>query len=72
MMMECKKTMKSSRYLICRVERAPEPMCIIGSEEAFQNLNYSCKMSQGLNLVLTVDPTLNFGDFFSLQQHTKM
>ncbi|XP_066921304.1 uncharacterized protein [Clytia hemisphaerica] len=65
MMEECKKTMKSSRYFIRRVEGAPEPMCIIGSEAAFQDLDrYCCKMPQGLNSVLTVDPTFNFGDFF--------
>eukprot|EP00111_Clytia_hemisphaerica_P017048 TCONS_00050521-protein len=65
MMEECKKTMKSSRYFIRRVEGAPEPMCIIGSEAAFQDLDrYCCKMPQGLNLVLIVDPTFNFGDFF--------
>ena len=40
-------------------------MCVVGTEVAFSELEqFCCKNPQGLYSVMTVDPTLNFGEFY--------
>ena len=62
----CKKTMnKPDHCFIRKVEGAPEPMCIIGTEAAFINVErFCCAVPQGFNSILTIDPTFNHGDFY--------
>ena len=40
-------------------------MCAVCTEVAFSDLErFCCKAPQGLNSVMTVDPTFNFGEFY--------
>ena len=68
LMEHCKTTLNDSEKLfIRRVEGAPESMFGVGTEDAFSELEQSCcKAPQGLNSVITVDLTFNFGEFLKL------
>ena len=46
------------------MEGAPEPMCFIGTEKCFRDLErLCCNAPRGLHLVLTIDPTFDLGEF---------
>ena len=66
LMEHCKITLNDpEKSFTRRVEGAPEPICIVGTEVAFSDLErFCCKAPQGLNPVMTVDPTFNFGEFY--------
>ena len=66
LMEHCKTTLNDlEKSFIRRVEGAPEPMCVVGTEVAFSDLEpFCCKAPQGLNSVMTVDSTFNFGEFY--------
>ena len=66
LMEHCKTTHNDpEKSFIRRVEGAPEPMCVVGTEVVFSDLErFCCKAPQGLNSVMTVDPTFNFGEFY--------
>ena len=65
-MEHCKTILNDPEKLfIQRVEGAPEPICAVGTEVAFSDLEQFCCMApQGLNSVMTVDSTFNFGEFY--------
>ena len=67
LMENCKQTMNCpNKIFIRKVEGPPEPMSVIGTEAAFMDLErFCCTAPQGLNSVLTIDPTFNFGTFTS-------
>ena len=44
LMQECKMSMNSEELFICKVEGAPEPMCLIGSEVTFTNFDSVVKL----------------------------
>ena len=69
----CKTTLNDpEKFLIRRVEGVPKPMCVVGTEVALSDLErFCCKAPQGLNSVMTVDPTFNFGEFYLLQSLLK-
>ena len=66
LMEHCKTTYNDpEKSFIRRVEGAPEPICVVCTEVAFSDLErFCCKAPQGLNSVMTVDPTFNFGEFY--------
>ena len=66
LMEHCKTTLNDpDKSFIRRVEGAPEPMCVVDTEVAFSDLErFCCKDPQGLNSIMTVDPTFNFGEFY--------
>ena len=65
LMEQCKRTMNNhSKAFIWKVEAAPEPMCIIGTEKSFSELIRSCCTGpQGQHSVLCIDPTFDLGEF---------
>eukprot|EP00112_Aurelia_sp_Birch-Aquarium-sp1_P023352 Seg6924.1 transcript_id=Seg6924.1/GoldUCD/mRNA.D3Y31 product="Serine/threonine-protein kinase EDR1" protein_id=Seg6924.1/GoldUCD/D3Y31 len=65
MMLQCKMTMNNpQKAFIWRVECAPEPMCIIGTENCFRDVErFCCNAPQGLHSTLTIDPTFDLGEF---------
>jgi hypothetical protein len=64
MMEECKRTMGTKASFIRRVNAAPEPMCVIGTNQSFAEVNKFCiQPGRYRNSVLTVDPTFDLGDF---------
>ena len=66
LMEHCKTTFNDSeKSFIWRVGGAPEPMCVVSTDVAFSELEqFCCRNPQGLNSVVTVDPTFNFGEFY--------
>ena len=62
----CKTTLNDpEKSFIRRVGGAPEPMCVVGTEVAFSDLErFCCKAPQDLNSIMTVDPTFDFGEFY--------
>ena len=65
-MEHCKTTLNDpEKSFIQRVERAPENICVVGTEVAFSDLErFCCKAPQGLNSVMTADPSFNIGKFY--------
>ena len=65
-MEHCKTTLNDpEKSFIQRVERAPENICVVGTEVAFSDLEqFCCKAPQGLNPVMTADPSFNIGKFY--------
>ena len=65
LMEHCKTTLHDpEKSFIRRAEGAPEPTCVVGTEVAFSDLVIYCNAPQGLNSVMTVDPTFDFGEFY--------
>ena len=64
-MEQCKKTMNNpSKAFVWKVEGAPEPMCVIGTEACFRDIErYCCTAPQGQHSVLSIDPTFDLGEF---------
>ena len=62
----CKTTLHDpEKSFIRRAEGAPEPTCVVGTEVAFSDLErFYSNAPQGLNSVMTVDPTFDFGEFY--------
>ena len=69
----CKITLNNpEKSFIRRVEGVPKPICVVGTEVVLSDLErFCCKAPQGLNSVMTVDPTFNFGEFYFLQSLLK-
>ena len=62
----CKTTLNDpEKFFIRRVEGVPKPMCVVGTEVALSDLErFCCKAPQGLNSVMTADPSFNIGKFY--------
>ena len=60
-MQMCKESMDSGMF-VRSVEAAPEPMCILASNQQLTVIDRFCTSSS--NSVLSVDPTFNLGLFY--------
>jgi len=66
----CKESVDSEIFAPS-VEAAPEPMCILASDQQLKDLECFCTGDQ--TSVLYIDPTFNLGPFYITPiQHTRM
>ena len=61
-MRQCKETSSGSEAFIRSVEAAPEPMCVLATNQQLKDLERFCTDSP--SSVLSVDPTFNLGPFY--------
>ena len=61
-MSQCKETSSGSDAFIRSVEAAPEPMCVLATNQQLSDLQRFCTDSP--SSVLSVDPTFNLGPFY--------
>ncbi len=61
-MYACKESEKTGDKFIRSVERAPEPMCVLCTDQQLADLDRFCT-DDGYSVV-TVDPTFNLGQFY--------
>ena len=61
-MQQCKDTSSTTEAFIRSVEAAPEPMCILCTNQQLYDLERFC--TQSTSSVLSIDPTFNLGDFY--------
>ena len=61
-MQKCKETSSTSGAFICCVEAAPEPMCVLATNQQLHDIERFCTSSQ--SSVLSIDPTFNLGPFY--------
>ena len=59
---QCKETSSSSDALIRSVDAAPEPMCVLATNQQIWDLQRFCTDSPFS--VLSIDPTFNLGPFY--------
>ena len=61
-MQKCKDTYSSTDAFIRSVEAAPEPMCVLSTDQQVRDIERFC--TQTPSSVLSVDPTFNLGSFY--------
>lgn len=61
-MQMCKDTSSSTDAFVRSVEAAPEPMCVVATDQQLCDLECFCLGT--LSSVLSVDPTFNLGPFY--------
>lgn len=61
-MQQCKDTCSTSRAFIRSVEAAPEPMCVLSTDQQLHDMERFC--TQSPSSVLSIDPTFNLGKFY--------
>ncbi len=62
MMRICKEEVNSEEVYVWVVEAAPEPMCVLASEQQLADLDRFCTCEKFS--VMSVDPTFNLGPFY--------
>lgn len=58
----CKQTSSNASAFIRSVEAAPEPMCLLATNQQLTDIERFCTGSK--SSVLSVDPTFNLGPFY--------
>ena len=61
-MRRCKETSSGSEAFIRSVQAAPEPMCVLATDQQISDIQRFCTTSP--SSVLSVDPTFNLGPFY--------
>lgn len=61
-MQKCKDTIATSEAFIRSVEAAPEPMCVLCTDQQLYNMERFCTLTP--SSVLSIDPTFNLGNFY--------
>lgn len=60
-MQMCKDSAESESVFVCSVKAAPEPMCVLATNQQLVDMEQFCTGHP--STVLSVDPTFNFGPF---------
>ena len=61
-MQMCKDTSSSTAAFVRSVEAAPEPVCVVATDQQLCDLEHFCVGTP--SSVLSVDPTFNLGPFY--------